>query len=148
MVLSAHMHSPTSWAEPNAIYSMNMCTATHVWLQVTLGNACACPGRFISPAHRPFLEVYYWNMPGVARSKAIPTCCFPFTLIYLSPISSCLFLHSTPIFIPYILATVTMRLPSVVITYQLRVSHPLYHFTLFLSYLLLSHCSYIFTTGV
>ena len=44
-------------------------------------------------------------------------------------------------YLPYILATVTMRLPSVVITYQLRVSHPLYHFTLFLSYLLLSCCS-------
>ena len=34
MVLSAHMHSPTSWAEPNAIYSTNMCTAMHVQPQV------------------------------------------------------------------------------------------------------------------
>ena len=58
MVLSAHTHSPTSWAEPNAIYSMNVCTAMHVQPQVTLGNACACPGRFISPAHRPSLQVY------------------------------------------------------------------------------------------
>ena len=28
------MHSPTSWAKPNAIYSTNMCTAMHVWPQV------------------------------------------------------------------------------------------------------------------
>ena len=34
MVLSVHMHSPTSWAEQNAIYSTNMCTATHVRPQV------------------------------------------------------------------------------------------------------------------
>ena len=58
MVLSAHTHSPTSWAEPNAIYSMNVGTAMHVQPQVTLGNTCACPGRFISPAHRPSLQVY------------------------------------------------------------------------------------------
>ena len=33
------MHSPTSWAEPNAIYSMNVCTATHVRPQVM--HVCA-----------------------------------------------------------------------------------------------------------
>ena len=30
MVSSVHMHSPTSLAESNTIYSMNMCTAMHV----------------------------------------------------------------------------------------------------------------------
>ena len=34
MVLSVHTHSPTSWAEKNAINSMNVCTAMHVWPQV------------------------------------------------------------------------------------------------------------------
>ena len=58
MILSVRMHSHTLLAEPNAIYSMNVCIATHVRPQVTLGNACACPGRFISPAHRPSLQVY------------------------------------------------------------------------------------------
>ena len=58
MVLSAHTHSHTLLAEPNAIYSMNVCTAMHVRPQVTPGNACACPGRSISPAHRPSLQVY------------------------------------------------------------------------------------------
>ena len=58
MVLSVHMHSPTPWAEPNAIYSTNVCTAMHVQPQVTPGNACVYPGRFMSPAHRPSLQVY------------------------------------------------------------------------------------------
>ena len=58
MVLSAHMHSHTLLAEQNAINSTHMCTATHVRPQVTLGDACACPGRSISPAHRPSLQVY------------------------------------------------------------------------------------------
>ena len=35
MVLSARMHSHTSLAEQNAIYSTNMCTAMHVQPQVT-----------------------------------------------------------------------------------------------------------------
>ena len=39
MVLSARMHSHTLLAEPNAIYSMNMCTATHVQPQVM--HVCA-----------------------------------------------------------------------------------------------------------
>ena len=34
MVLSVHMHSHTSLAEQNAIYSTHMCTATHVRAQV------------------------------------------------------------------------------------------------------------------
>ena len=58
MVLSVHMHSHTSLAEWNAIYSTHMFTAMHVQPQVTPGNACACPGRFISPVHRPSLQVY------------------------------------------------------------------------------------------
>ena len=39
MVLSGCTHSLTSWAEQNAIYSMNMCTAAHVRPQVT--HVCA-----------------------------------------------------------------------------------------------------------
>ena len=35
MVLSAHMHSHTSLAEQNAIYSTHVCTAMHVQPQVT-----------------------------------------------------------------------------------------------------------------
>ena len=58
MVLSVHMHSHTLLAEQNAINSTHVCTAMHVRPQVTPGNACACPGRSISPAHRPFLQVY------------------------------------------------------------------------------------------
>ena len=58
MVLSACMHSHTLLAEPNAIYSTHMCTAMHVQPQVTPGNTCVCPGRSISPAHRPSLQVY------------------------------------------------------------------------------------------
>ena len=42
MVLSALMHSHTLLAEPNAIYSTHVCTATHVRPQVTPGNACVC----------------------------------------------------------------------------------------------------------
>ena len=45
IILSAHMHSPTSWAEQNAIYSTHMCTAMHVRPQVTPGNACVTPGN-------------------------------------------------------------------------------------------------------
>ena len=58
MVLSARTHSHTSLAEQNAIYSTHVCIGTHVQPQVTLGNTCACPGRFISPVHRPSLQVY------------------------------------------------------------------------------------------
>ena len=36
MVLSARMHSHTSLAEQNAIYSTHMCTAMHVCAQVDL----------------------------------------------------------------------------------------------------------------
>ena len=71
MVLSVCMHSPTSWAEPNAIYSTNMCTAMHVQSQVTPGNARAYPGRFISPVHRPSLQVYHCGTPGVGNSYPI-----------------------------------------------------------------------------
>ena len=35
MVLSVQMHSHTSLAEQNAIYSTHMCTEMHVWPQVT-----------------------------------------------------------------------------------------------------------------
>ena len=58
MVLSVHTHSHTLLAKLNAIYSTHVCTAMHVQPQVTPGDACACPGRFISPAHRPSLQVY------------------------------------------------------------------------------------------
>ena len=39
MVLSVHTHSHTLFAEQNAIYSTNMCTATHVQPQVM--HVCA-----------------------------------------------------------------------------------------------------------
>ena len=58
MVLSAHTHSHILLAEQNAIYSTHMCTAMHVQPQVTPGNACAYPGRYISSVHRPSLQGY------------------------------------------------------------------------------------------
>ena len=39
MVFGAHMHSPT-WAEPNAINSINMCTAMHMCTQVDFYHLC------------------------------------------------------------------------------------------------------------
>ena len=49
MVLSVCTHSSTSWAEPNAIYSMDMCTAMHVQPQVDSYHLCTDhPYKYIS----------------------------------------------------------------------------------------------------
>ena len=49
MVLSVCMHSPTSWAEPNAIYSTKICAAMHVHAQVDSYHLCTDhPYKYIS----------------------------------------------------------------------------------------------------